>query len=303
MDLTHVLSRASGTSHQACHAILLRSPPGRSFSPGEGDSWLVSWEGNTVSTHLKKAGWYTDVYRSAAGRVYVTDADGFVQHGAATSAATTWEAHHLGATLQGIWGLDDTHVFAWGLGPRQQTVMFEWDGSRWKDIPAPDASRRVLALHGARPDLVVAVGRDGLIARYDGRSWHSMAAPSETSLNAVFVVDDDEMYACGQEGALIQGSVHGWHQVLRGADPLMGVCKWSGQVWVASWGDRGLSTVEGATLRSRKPNIRAIQLAAAERMLYVTPEKVGSTGDAEKYNSYDTSVLARLTASTAPLWT
>lgn len=300
MNLSYAYSRASGPSRTDCHVIVLRSELGQGFRPGEGDSWLVSFEGQTVATHLKKAGWYTDVWRSAGGRVYVTDADGFVQHGAATVSATTWDAHSLPATLQGIWGLDDEHVYAWGLGPRNQSVLFRWDGSAWRDMPSPDPERRVLAMHGVRDDLVMAVGTHGLIARWNGSAWQTLAAPAAVGLGSVFVESDDEMYACGQDGVLVQGSVHGWQEVIRGDDPLIGVVKWAGDVWVATWGELGLAKLSGDRLESVKPKLQLIQLVASEELVYLSLEKLGSTPDGQSFRSQNVAAIARAITDPQP---
>lgn len=86
-------------------------------------------------------------------------------------------------------------------------------------MPAPDPERRALAMHGAREDLVFAVGTHGLVARWDGSRWLPMSAPAAVRLGSVFVVSDDEVYACGQDGVLLQGSVPGWQEVLRATTP------------------------------------------------------------------------------------
>lgn len=286
-------STASGGRHTASHAIVLRSEAGQDFDPGHGDSWVVSWEGETLTSHLKKAGWYTGVWRSGAGRVYVTDADGFVQHGSATSGPQTWEHHDLGGTLTGVWGVDDDNVFAWGLGPKGAPVLHRWDGAAWCPIAAPSQEHRVLAMHGVAPDRVLAVGQGGLAALWDGAGWTRADTGTRQGLSACYVTSDGA-WATSQAGLLLRWDGTAWRAALTCEQTLASVAVWRGEVWVATWGPLGLCKwVEGA-LVSIKPNLQVVQLAADDALLFVTMERVGSTEDGQRFLGFHVDGTATL---------
>ena len=185
--------RVSGAGARDCHMLAYGSPAGEPFDPATGESWVTQGKAGTLTTHLEKAGWYTDLWRSEAGLVYVTDAGGFIQQTSAPDA-TTWSTHTVPGVLVGVWGLSDEHVFAWGLRGKSD-FMVRWDGKAWADMPAPQGG--IVAIHGTRPDLLFAVGDGGLIARWDGVRWTDMSAPSDEPLRSVFVAADDEVWACG----------------------------------------------------------------------------------------------------------
>src|SRR5690349_19687187 len=119
-------------------------------------------------------------------------------------------------------------------------------------MPAPG---EILVMHGVAPDLVYAAGRNGLFARWDGSRWTKVGIP-DVGIYGVWVVSEDEMYAVGTGGRLLQGSTQSWGEVLSGADPLLGVVKWKGEVWIAAE-ERGVLKLVGATLVPVKPNIKA----------------------------------------------
>lgn len=113
--------------------------------------------------------------------------------------------------------------------------MYLYDGRRWREIDAPG---HVGAVRGIRDDLIYAVGLQGLIARWNGSAFRVVHNPSDGNLCDVFVASDDEMYACGQDGHLMQGTVHGWEQLLLYDGSLHCVAKWGETVWVGAGAER-----------------------------------------------------------------
>ncbi len=102
-DSDHTWGRVSGAGRRDCHMLAYRCPAGEPFDPASGESWVFQNRGGTLCTHLWKPGWYTDLWRSEAGLVYVTDAGGFIQQ---TSEPNTkeWSTH----TVSGVpWGSGD----------------------------------------------------------------------------------------------------------------------------------------------------------------------------------------------------
>ena len=147
-----------------------RRPDGEPFRPDFGDSWLIHLSPDRSKTYLGKAGWFTDVWVSRDGWVYVTDADGIVYRGPEPQGAT-WSDHRLPGMLAGIWGLDDQHVYAWGEQAGGQATFYGWDGSSWRGLPSPEQS--LIGLHGCRSDYLVGVGAKGFIGVFDGAAWRT----------------------------------------------------------------------------------------------------------------------------------
>ena len=65
-----------------------------------------------------------------------------------------------------------------------------------------------------------AVGDDGLLMRFDGRSWHAVARQTDRDLNGVHVVSAHEAWAVGDEGTILRFSGGRWEplQYNRGRD-------------------------------------------------------------------------------------
>jgi hypothetical protein len=137
-------------------------------------------------------------------------------------------------------------------------------------------------MHGVAPDLVYAVGREGLVARWDGRKWTKVVTPGRGVLTDVHVVGEDEMYAVGSGGQLLQGSIHGWAEVLNASGPLFGIAKWKGEVWVAAE-EQGVMKLAAPKLVSMKPNIKATGLDARGDLLVSSPAAVAGTADGIAY--------------------
>lgn len=299
MNSDHTWGTASGNQRRDCHMLAYRFPAGQGFDPATGESWVFQQRGRRFQAHLKKMGWYTHLWRSPAGLVYVTDADGYVQQTSAPDS-TQWSTHEIGGMCGGVFGIDDAHVYLWGL--RGQTdFMMRWDGEAWTEMPSPQGG--IVAIHGTSPELLFAVGDGGLISRWDGSSWTDMPAPSDEPLRSVFVVSPDEVWACGNRGGLLQGSVHGWTQVLTHEAPLASVAKFKGDLWVGATGDAGLCKLVDGALDSIKPNLPSVKLESrGERLLFFNLGVIGDTEDGQSFKGYSTSGVAELLASEIPRW-
>jgi hypothetical protein len=296
MKIGYSYSHASGVSKGDCHLLGYRYDADVGFQPDAGDSWVLRFTGTTIRSVFWKRGWLTGLWRAADGTIYVSDAASMVYVRALD--ATAYEHERLDGTLTGVWGLDENHVFVWGRRGGNP-VMYVGHHHSWRPIPAPGF---VIDIHGIRPDLVVAVGERGLIARWDGSAWHNMPSPSDRTLSSVFVVSDDEIYACGHGKQLLQGSVHGWVQVLEHSAPLRAVAKWKDEVWIAAGGDEGLSQLKNGKLVSVKPAIKATQLDARHDLIMSCPNKVADTPDGKEFSSLSVAIFEGAVKDEPPTW-
>jgi hypothetical protein len=303
MSLGYAYGSASGARSSDCYALGFRFEEEQGFHPDAGESWVMRLQGTKVRTLLSVAGWFTMLWQAPSGTVYVSDASGRLyvrppEPADGAIAPPDFEQQDLPGVLQGLWGLDDDHVFVWGRRG-DQPVMYVGHHRTWRPIAAPGF---ITGMHGIRPDLIFAVGEAGMIARWDGSAWHPMPSPADKQLSSVFVVSADEIYACGHGKDLLQGSVHGWVRVLRHTAPLRAIVKWQDGIWVAAGGDEGLSLLEKGKLVSVKPNLKASQLDARHDLLITCPTMVVSSADGKKFTGTKLDVFERLTKNERPAW-
>jgi hypothetical protein len=285
---------ASGPSYRDCCFIGQRYEHEDGFSPGDSECWLMSArvvDGKTVvRNQYGAARWFTGLWRSPSGAVYVADAEGEVHVNPSPNALdsnTTWTVHPFTTVIMGVWGLDAAFVYAWGSTPQTGFHVFQWDGRRWQDLPTPGFE--VVALHGAAPDLIYAVGAMGAIAHWNGRAWRRVASPVNEELVSVFVVSGDEQYATGNRGSLLEGSASGWGKIASGPSsdwPLHDVAKWNGELWIAA-GPFGLMRRVGISsdLEVVKPNLRATALDARQDLVVTCDDMIAGTGDGKDFRA------------------
>ncbi|WP_241757817.1 hypothetical protein [Myxococcus landrumensis] len=264
---------ASGPSLDACAFLGQRYDEGRGYKPFEGECWLLSIQREaegalSAVNHFGSTGWWTRLWRSPTGGVFVsstTDAKVLYHPDLQGEPENDFESKKLGVTLNGVWGLDDDFVLAWGATFEGTRHVFRYDGKKWKELPAPDFEVR--AMHGLAPNFVYAVGVGGGIARWNGKAWKNFPAPTDEVLNSVFVADEDEMYATGGAGSLLEGSAHGWGRIAEGpvpGMPLLGVAKLSASSptsgpWTLMLARTCSSPVETSSPRpwTARPSLRA----------------------------------------------
>ncbi|MCC6877021.1 MAG: hypothetical protein IT378_22135 [Sandaracinaceae bacterium] len=243
----------------------------------------------------------TGLWRSPSGQVFVSDFQSkmFWARDSSTPAAP-WASADLPARMEGVFGLSDQEVYAFG---RQGGAahFFRFDGASWNPLPAPPLP--VIALHGIAPDLLFAVGDEGMLARWDGAKWSRLDTGSRRVLSRVFVVSADEVYATGHGRELFVASVYGAQRALEHTHPLHGVAKWGERVWVLAGGDLGLSVFENGALVSIKPKLKGTWIEAGESLLVTTPEMVASTSNGVDFKAKTVQGLKNaLEASGPPLW-
>jgi hypothetical protein len=311
MPLVTVYHSASGQAYDNCCFLGQRFDADRGYHPGDSECWVLRTrpapDGDvTVGYQYGTQRWFTGLWRSLRGVVYVSDATGEMHVNpdlAADDSEKHWARHKLKASLDGVWGLDDSNVFAWGGTFDDRFSVFRWDGRSWSEMPSPGFDVR--ALHGLSPTLLCAVGKKGGIALWDGSQWTRMSAPLADDLVSVFVAGTDEYYATSGGGTLLEGSKHGWGKVADGpgpGTPLYAVAKWHGELWIAA-GTFGLLRRKGtsAELEVVKSNIQANGFDARQALVISCFDEVAGSADGSDFEAAGADSLAEARSARALL--
>jgi hypothetical protein len=297
MRLGHIMSHASGLDRKDFHFLVLRFDARYGFKPGEGESWIMRGTGGKLHKLHGGLSWYTGLWRSPAGRAYVSSADSAVLVNADPGVRTApWKEHKVQGTLAGVWGLDDRFVLAWGIH-RGKGVMHRFDGTRWSPMESPG---EIYGVHGLSPDSVYAVGTKGLVARWDGGRWQKMPSPTRAVLSDVFVASESEIYAVGDH-VVLQGSEHGFTEVTEGPSHMFGVAKWKGQVWVGA-AEEGLLKLSRNKLAGTDADVKAERIDARGELIVSSPEAIAFSSDGKEFKRLKVGAVAELLERQKPAW-
>ncbi|HRP06952.1 MAG TPA: hypothetical protein PLL69_00560 [Gemmatimonadales bacterium] len=130
--------------------------------------------------------------------------------GAVMDEAATWGTVLNGSRIYSIHDPADGN--AWAVG--QGGVAFERVAGAWSPRKMPGTGS-YYAMAGPRAIGRIAVGDHGAVLRYDGNSWHQMAAPATELLRAVWY-DGNRAVVVGEAGTalIMEGGV--WRRVPSG---------------------------------------------------------------------------------------
>ncbi len=285
-----VYHRASGSSFSSCVYLGQRHYE-NCDDPDESDFWVLGnrqkgLESTTITIFFSWKDWLTGIWRSPAGVVYVTDATVRAVHryDDIYDLARPPVDFPLETALEGVWGLDDRNVFAWGTRKNAkgdfEWPVFRYDGQRWTTLPQPGFA--VMSMHGIAPDFVYAAGFNGSVGRWDGSAWRRFSGPTAEVLNSVFVAGPDEMYACGGNGIVLEGSASGWGKIAEVPEgmPAYAVAKFKGELYVGG-GPLGLYRRVGSSgeLALLKPNVQATHFDARDALVITCDEAIVGTAD------------------------
>jgi hypothetical protein len=245
--LEAALLGVSGTSDQDVWVV--------GAAPGPAAEALVAhWDGTAwtrVLTGQKADLWW--VHALAPDRIFMGGSNATVLVGDGETFTRQRVPGRAADTVFGVWASGPSD--AWAVGGRAGRSGFSWhfDGERWTDVPLPDdtpldAQGEVPALFkvwGRAPDDVYAVGGNGLMLRFDGRSW--AVVPTDTT-ETLFTLHGNatEVLAVGGGGGIFDGE--GRRVGPAGMPLLQGV-------HVTAAGDAWLTGAQGAVWR-RSPGGR-----------------------------------------------
>jgi hypothetical protein len=199
--------------------------------------------------------------------------------------------------LSGVYGLSDDAVFTRGLH-RGEPVVYHFDGTEWRAV---ETAGHVVGMHGAGPELLFAVGHQGLVARWNGSdAFEPVDCGATGTLCDVHVESADEVYACGPDGDLVHGTTDGLEPVLRHGVGLTCITRWREAVWVGA-GD-GLYKLHGDRLVVAKDNLRPIGFDARGELLITESTHLVSTVDGEAYTGIPLSTFVKVARNRSPSW-
>lgn len=310
-DLHCVYAFASGRAYTDCVFIGRRWREAYGTNLSDSDFWILVNSPNPepgvpsrTYTRWNSKNIKTGIWRSlATDRVYVADASLPAIHVYHDVMDQSREAdrHRLRFAPEGVWGLDDENVFAWGTGKDASGKfvypVVRFDGHQWQEMPNPGFA--ISKMHGIAPDFVYAAGWGGGMARWDGRAWSVFPMPTGEVFSDVFVAGPDEMYATGHNGSLLEGSSNGWTMITRTLDerlPYACVAKWQGELWVGG-GPLGLFRRVGNTdqLELYKPKVLATSFDARESLIATTDNAIVGTSDGQNFRGSAINALCDLT--------
>jgi len=278
MRLGYIMSHASGLSRNDFHFLVLRFHERYGFKPSEGESWILRYKDGKLSSLRGVLTWFTGIWHSPAAHVYAACADKRVDVNPDPGLrAAPWQEHKFPGLISGVWGLDDHFVLAWGIR-RGRGIMYRFNGKKWLAMESPG---EIYGVHGLAPDMVYAVGRRGLIARWDGTRWRKDRSPTQAVLSDVHVAGKDEMYAVGDR-VVLQGSRRGWTKVAEGASHMFGVAKWKGEVFVGASGE-GLMKLVRNKLVSVDSEINAERIDARGELIVSSPSAISVSSDGKEF--------------------
>jgi hypothetical protein len=298
-EIAHEFARVSGARVDDCAAIAHRYDRADGmFRPGQGESYVCAVTPERVQLLMSGMAWLTDIWTAPDGTLFVTEAWGKI-YVLPPGREAKWHSQEVPGSLSGLWGLDTDCLWAWGSkGP--ETVLYRFEKSTWRPIPSPG---EIVAIQGIRPDLLFAVGHRGLIARWDGNQWSRMKSPVDETLNGVCVLSDNEAYAVGPSGVVLEGSSYGWVVRERRDHLLNCVAAFKGTLYVgAPQPDSLLALKPGGNLVTVNPQLNPTQMDARQQLLLATPYCLASSTDGKAWRELRADTLEKLTAHIPPGW-
>lgn len=170
-----------------------------------------------------------------------------------SAVTTTLERKGAGYILDLRW--IGSHLYACGT---QNLVQRQEPDGRWLRIDQGTFSpikeyvdRSLQSLDGADDGEIVAVGSDGSIWLFDGKTWSPQASPSSYPLEVVFRSKSGDYYLGGTKGMVWKGSPSiGWKMIgdpSVSTDRIEDIAEFQGRIYLAA--ERKLLVTDGGPVR------------------------------------------------------
>lgn len=137
--------------------------------------------------------WLFMIKRIACNSFVMSTVDGdliYITDGQAETIKTD-----LGCSICDIWVINDRNFWL-----ACDDGLAHWNGQR---IFEKIFSATIYAIHALSAYFAVAVGAEGIVLTFDGKTWREIdSSPTNKNLVGVFCVTQDQIFICGWRGAL-----------------------------------------------------------------------------------------------------
>jgi hypothetical protein len=306
IDIEVTYACARGPHAGRCAFLATRYDANAGYRPGDGESWIAAndytpdFQGRTLVTH-GSAAWYTKLWATLEGSIYVTRHDGWVIRNPnihAPDALSRWQNERLeGLFLEGVFGIDDQAVFVWGHDPNTRagvpypaSEVVRWNGEAWSPMAGPGF--QIFAMHGTASDDLWVGGPRGVVARWDGGRWTPLPSRTDELVHSIWSAGPDEVYATTAGGSVLEGSASGMLPIgtLPGATlpgDVACVAKWQGELWVGS-PRLGLFRRVGTSreFESVKPAADRSAMDARGELVMTGRSRIAGTADGSTFKAF-----------------
>ena len=95
-------------------------------------------------------------------------------------------------------------------------VMFRYDGSKWSSM-ASFSTKDIQGIWGRGSSDVFAVDIEGTVGRYDGSTWSTSTPGTKTCLNTVWGTGTSDVFVVGAQGQILHHNGTQWKTTISGA--------------------------------------------------------------------------------------
>lgn len=196
--------------------------------------------------------WLTSIWRTADGRLWVTDDDGNVRRydGAAwTVLPVSRDA------LTTVWGLSDTDVYAGG----DDGIVYRWTGGAFAAF-SPPLGDTIFSIRGTSASDLYACGAGALLWHFDGRTWTRVTLPTNQRLTGLLTLSETDVLVCGTAGVLFRGAGAAWADVSQPGNDFHAIVRYGEQILLSAGGG-GILSFDGAAVAPYKTTFISYRLA------------------------------------------
>jgi hypothetical protein len=235
------------------------------------ESDVSGQSGENVRTTLhEKPVWFTDLWRSSDGSLFVADEEGRVHVCDDKGSRSEPVAETF---LNTVWGFDQQRVYAGG----DDGIVYERRADGWMALGPPLGSK-ILCIRGTSPTDLYASGEDSLFWHFNGADWSRIALPTTAILTGLLCLSKTDTIVCGQGGALFRGHGDRWQDLSIPGRSFFDLAHWRGRVLIAGGSD-GVLELAGTEIGAIKDNIAVHKIAGIEPFLAVAGGNLAARHD------------------------
>jgi hypothetical protein len=131
---------------------------------------------------------------------------------------------------------------------------------------------------------LIAVGKKGLVAYWNGETWTRDTQEPATDLSFIQILPNGELYGASSSGRVFKRTNTAWKEIGTNLGGIYGLVQWQGKLLIAT--ACGLYRIEKDEFAVEQPSLKMYRVCAGKTLLWADEQTIHEIGESKMRKSF-----------------